>query len=183
MRFLSWCLVMAMAPDLDFLLGILMGQPSRYHQGLSHSLGAAVMVSLALTLLYSRKRHTMAGEGGRFFLAYASHLVLDFWGADTRPPYGIPLFWPLSERVYLALWPVFMGVQHTLPTTATTGDWLLTIFQPVNLRAIGIEVLVLLPIALLVRALCTSKGNKTNTKTFLHHRRMRIRNKCAVLSI
>jgi len=161
---LGWCLVMAMAPDVDFLPGMLMGQPGRYHQGLSHSLGVAVVVSLALTLLYSRKRHTMAADGGRFFLAYASHLVLDFWGSDTRPPYGIPLFWPLSERVYLAPWPIFVGVQHTLPTTATTGNWLATIFQPVNLRALGLEVLVLLPITLLVRALGIPKADHRNMK-------------------
>jgi len=35
---------MAVAPDLDFIPGIIVGKPTLYQQGLSHSLGFAVLI-------------------------------------------------------------------------------------------------------------------------------------------
>ena len=36
----------ANAPDLDFVPGILLGDPGAYHHGISHSLGFALMVAV-----------------------------------------------------------------------------------------------------------------------------------------
>lgn len=145
------CLLMSIAPDLDFIPGIFQGQPNLYHQGISHSVGAALVVSLAAAFLVSEgslyRRWMLLG------CAYASHLVVDFLAPDGRPPYGQPLFWPISNEYYMApsslqlLW----GVHHAKATSAATTEWLSGIFQPRNLGAISIEVLVTLPMVLSAR--------------------------------
>ena len=59
-----------------------MVQPALYHQGISHSLGFAVLVSFLLAFFYGGGRATWS-LGGLFFLAYGSHLFIDVLGPDT----------------------------------------------------------------------------------------------------
>lgn len=151
--FLPLCLGLAVCPDLDFLPGILYGQPALYHQGISHSLGMATGVGLAVALFYSRTPRTVLAYWGLFTLAYASHLLLDVFGPDGRPPYGIPVFWPITDDYYLAPVQIFWGVHHAERTSATIGEWLTAILDPLNLGAIGIEILVVLPVVLLTNYL------------------------------
>lgn len=111
----SWPFYLAFlgcAADLDFLFGILIGEPARFHRGFSHSLLASLMIGLigvALLKRFSAKRWTL------FFLLcslYASHLLLDFFTLDTGYPYGIPLFWP-SLETYQSPWVLLPNVQHS----------------------------------------------------------------------
>jgi inner membrane protein len=162
---LFWCcLLMAIAPDLDFIPGIIQGQPNLYHQGLSHSLGAALFVSLAAALIVSNgafwKNWTL------LFVAYASHLALDFFAPDGRPPYGQPLFWPISSEYYFAPtgWQFLWGVRHAKATSAPIGDWLSGILQLQNLGAISIEVLVTLPMILLARYVSSLKSRRSQNR-------------------
>jgi inner membrane protein len=151
-RALLWlCVGLAVVPDFDFIPGIVLGQPALYHQGLSHSLGFAVVVSSGIAVAYSRNRGTFWADWGRFFLAYASHLLIDMFGPDRRPPYGIPVLWPVSDAHYHAPFQVFWGVNHAQETSTKTGEWVSGILNPHNLTAIGIEVLVTLSIILLVQ--------------------------------
>jgi len=41
----------ACLPDLDFVPGIFLGNPSRFHHGISHSLGMAIILSVLASLL------------------------------------------------------------------------------------------------------------------------------------
>jgi inner membrane protein len=144
---------MSVAPDLDFIPGILQGQPNLYHQGLSHSLGSALIVSFAAAALV--RGRSFWRHWGLFFFAYASHLALDYLAPDGRPPYGQPLLWPITSRYNAApeslhiLW----GVRHHASTNAPLNEWLAGVSQWHNLAAIGIEVLVTLPVILLARML------------------------------
>jgi len=142
---------MAIAPDFDFIPGILQGQPNLYHQGLSHSLGAGLLVSFVAALIVSDG--TLWKKWSLLFVAYASHLALDFFAPDGRPPYGQPLFWPISSEYYFAPtgWQFLWGVRHAKATSAPIGDWLSGILQMQNLGAIAIEALVMIPIVVLVR--------------------------------
>jgi membrane-bound metal-dependent hydrolase YbcI (DUF457 family) len=47
------CVFMATAPDLDFLPGLLVGKPALFHQSITHSLGAAMLVSLGAAGVWS----------------------------------------------------------------------------------------------------------------------------------
>jgi inner membrane protein len=164
-RTLLWlCVLLAIAPDLDFLPGLFLGQPALYHQGVSHSLGFALVVSLGVAVAYSLNRGTIWADWGRFFLAYASHLLIDLFGPDKRPPYGIPLFWPLSDACYLASFQIFRGFHHAKATSSTTGEWVAGILDPQNLVAIGIEVIVTLSVILLVQWVQNLKIFSTKAK-------------------
>src|SRR5262249_62205716 len=44
---LAGALLVANAPDLDFLPGLLVGAPAAYHRGLTHTAGALAVVSVA----------------------------------------------------------------------------------------------------------------------------------------
>jgi inner membrane protein len=145
------CLLLAIAPDFDFVPGIVSGQPALYHQGISHSLGVALVVSFGIAVTYSLTKGTLWADWGRFFLAYASHLMIDMFGPDRRPPYGIPLLWPINDAYHLAPFQLFWGVHHAKETSTTTGEWVTGILTPYNLGAIGMEVLVTLSVILLVQ--------------------------------
>jgi membrane-bound metal-dependent hydrolase YbcI (DUF457 family) len=150
---------MAIVPDFDFLPGLLVGQPTLYHQGISHSLSVAVTASFGLALLYSLKRGTMVADWARFFFAYASHLAIDLCGADTHPPYGIPVFWPLDGTSYLAPWEIFVGVHHVHGTAVSAGEWFATLLHRANFRAVGLEVFLMFPVILMVRYLSKLSRN------------------------
>ena len=148
---LWWCLFLAVSPDLDFLPGIWKGQPALHHQGISHSFGFAIFVGLVAAMALHRKGGTFWAYWGLCVLAYSSHLVMDLFAPDLRPPYGIPLFWPLSDIPYLAPFQIFLGVRHAGQTTATTSEWVSGVLDLYNVGAIGIEVFVIIPMVILVK--------------------------------
>jgi inner membrane protein len=161
---LGLCLFLAIAPDFDFVPGLILGQPALYHQGISHSLGFALIVGFGVAAAYSLNKGTIWADWGRFFLAYASHPIMDMFGPDRRPPIGIPLFWPLSDTYYLAPLQIFWGVHHAKATSATTGEWITGVFTAHNLAAIAVEVLVMFPLILLVRYGLSFSMSRGSTK-------------------
>ena len=90
--------VFANLPDLDYLPGLCCGEMNAYHHGCTHSITWIALVSSGLACIWKG----LGLSGGRrvFFsclLLAGSHLLADLFTEDTRPPYGIPLFWPVSE--------------------------------------------------------------------------------------
>jgi len=144
--------VTANAPDLDFVPGILAGAPAMYHQGVSHSLAFAAVAGVTGAMML----HAVAGTIARLgfllcFLCFASHLVLDMFGPDARPPYGIPLFWPISDHTFLSPVPLLLGAQHVSRTSASTGEWVNAVLTLHNVAALGLEIVLALPFVLLAR--------------------------------
>ncbi len=72
--------------------------------------------------------------------AYGSHLFLDWLGKDTSSPPGLTIFWPFSPTSYMSGYDLFGEVSRRY--------WLIDEFFIGNLKAVGWEVLVLLPAAL-----------------------------------
>ena len=144
-----WALAVfaANGPDLDFLPGLLVGDINRFHQGPSHSLAAAMIFGIIVFLV----ARSLSGPAMRLavlgFLAYGSHLLLDFFTQDKRAPFGIPLFWPVSSDSFMSPWQVFGGVKHGVP-----GDSLETalgyVFSVANVATVAVEVVVLAPVLL-----------------------------------
>jgi inner membrane protein len=127
--------VMAQAPDLDFLPGILLGNPSLYHHGASHSLGAAVLFA-GLCWLWGWRRGRpwrWALVGGALYLA---QVVADAWTVDTRPPFGVPFWWPLSPEFFYPEHPLFYKVIRDV----SYPGWLAH-----DLKAVALEVAVFGP--------------------------------------
>jgi membrane-bound metal-dependent hydrolase YbcI (DUF457 family) len=149
-RAAALCAVLAISPDFDFLPGILVGQPALYHQGVSHSLGFAGAVGLLGAAVL---RPAGWKEFTRLWVAcaaaYASHMFVDLFSPDERPPYGVPLFWPFADGYWLSPVPLLPGIRHSASTATPTGEWLASVFSWTNVRAIGVELMVASPLLLL----------------------------------
>jgi inner membrane protein len=126
--------------DLDFIPGILAGKHDLYHHGVTHSLGAALLAGLVMALAGWRSGRALRW-GVMGFAVYFAHVVLDAMGQDTSLPYGVPLWWPFSPEYVIADWAFFLDIRRV------PFGW------PVirhNLVAVGVELAVLGPPALLV---------------------------------
>lgn len=132
-------------PDLDVIPGIISGAPAQYHQGITHSLGVALVVSGIIAGLYKRGGKSFSAIFMLCFVAYSSHLAIDLIGPDGRPPIGIPLFWPISDAPFISPRTILMGVRHASSTATPTAEWVMALLSPRNFLAIGFEVLVVTP--------------------------------------
>lgn len=149
----------ALLPDIDFVVGLLMGQPNRFHGGLTHSLGGAAVGGLVLGMLVRGRRIHV---GSLCFLAYASHVILDSLTRDGRPPLGVPMLWPLSDRYFN--FPLIAAIRHGFDG-ASVGGFLQEVFSVANLRSLGVEagigsvlILASLGIARIRRRSCSLPG-------------------------
>jgi membrane-bound metal-dependent hydrolase YbcI (DUF457 family) len=101
-------ILLANAPDLDLLLG------NAVHRGFTHSLTAAVLVSLALTCVW-RIVPGFLRSAIVYFIAYSSHLLIDFFTGTkigwTNSGFGMPLFWPWPKTFSSPLILIF-GIHH-----------------------------------------------------------------------
>lgn len=123
-----------MAADLDLLVGA--------HSGPSHGLGAALIVGVASWLIVRRTETRRSGIAAcAIALAYASHTLLDWLGTDSSAPIGIMALWPFSHDSYESPWHVFMAISRRY--------WLPE-FWTFNLLALGRELVILVPLALMV---------------------------------
>jgi membrane-bound metal-dependent hydrolase YbcI (DUF457 family) len=113
------CALLGAVADLDLLL-------PRYHRSFTHSLTAVAFIFIVAAAVTGEVTHRRApryggqarglaprfgGHGGgqarwRVALicacAYATHLLLDWLGSDTLPPYGLQLFWPFINRFFVS---------------------------------------------------------------------------------
>jgi membrane-bound metal-dependent hydrolase YbcI (DUF457 family) len=131
----------AVAPDLDLILRFVDGR--NHHQGASHSLGAALLAGLTVSLIASwRQRDAAARLGLLAVLGWSSHVLLDYLGRDTTPPIGLLALWPMSHAYFKFPWPLFLDIGRTLDWTVVRHDAV----------AVAWELVVLLPLpALLLR--------------------------------
>jgi len=144
---LAVALVAANLPDIDFLPGLASGNVNLYHHGPTHTLVALVAVCLAAygvaVALHERPGPWVWLVG----LAYGSHLLLDIFTLDTRAPFGIPLFWPLSNLHVASPVTPFLDVQRA----ADPDRFWASLISAHNLRAVCRELLILgLPLLVLL---------------------------------
>ena len=146
-RLLAVYLFAANAPDLDFIPGFLIGDPNRYHHGISHSVGFAVLFASAFSLfLLLWKRDSFIRKFTIFFSLYFSHLVLDYLSIDTSAPYGELLFWPFSNEYYIAPFAFLPDIQRT----HFGGEFITSLFSLHNISAMFVEFMALMPFLWLV---------------------------------
>lgn len=138
-----FCLFSANAADLDFIPGFIVLDPNRFHHGISHSLGWAALYGLIFGIIGSRTTYTSFRKGLTLStVLYGSHVLLDFFSMDTTPPYGEPLFWPLTEKYYMSKLILFMDIQRE----SAANEFIWSIFTVHNLAAVGLEILWLMPL-------------------------------------
>ncbi len=148
---LFFCIVLANAPDIDFIFGIPRGNLNYYHQTITHTLGWIVLLALAIWL-YARRSGQAPWSGFYFILTLlGSHLIADYFCADTSAPYGIRLLWPLSSRHYIAPIALFAA-----PAKASWAE----LWTRGNLVVVTREFMITLP---LIAALLVWKHRRTAT--------------------
>ena len=97
-------------PDIDFLPGFLIGEPNRFHHGISHTLGAALLAALVLGIVFHLWKEKFWSVTCVTFFAYYVHVLMDYFTEDFRLPYGVMLFWPLDSNYYISKILVFKKV-------------------------------------------------------------------------
>lgn len=100
---LGLAVLLANAPDLDLVPGLLIGDPNRFHHGWTHSLLTALAAGAVVWLIGRWRGGTLLGLSPPMAaLSVAgllgSHVLLDLLTTDTRAPLGLPALWPLSDR-------------------------------------------------------------------------------------
>lgn len=151
------CIVLANAPDVDYLFGIPRGNLNYYHQSITHTLGWIVSVSVCVWIFIRLAILRGAGQarwprawpghewnrgqarqGFLFILAVTgSHLVADYFCADMSPPCGIMIAWPFSDRYWTSPVSLFPA-----PAKKTWDDlWTLH-----NVGVVAVELLITLPL-------------------------------------
>jgi membrane-bound metal-dependent hydrolase YbcI (DUF457 family) len=113
-----------------------------YHHYFTHSLGFAPIFAVVVYLLArALKRSRPLRETGVLTAVYLSHILLDFLGKDTSPPFGVQLFWPFSDAFYISPITIFDEVWR-----GTLGK----LFGWHNWWTVAREVLILVPVAVLL---------------------------------
>jgi len=147
---LALYLAVANVPDLDFVPGLLVGHAGRYHHGLTHSIGFAALFGLGVSaLLYFYKQAAIRRNFTIFFCLYFSHVILDYLSVDGSAPFGVPLFWPLSSRYYIASFALFPDIQRV---SSSTSMFISSLFSLHNFWSVCVELFVLFPFVLLLWA-------------------------------
>jgi membrane-bound metal-dependent hydrolase YbcI (DUF457 family) len=104
-------MVVGILPDLDFLVGFVIGQPALLHRGVSHTVLAAAVVAVAGGAFARwRWRQRFAPAALLFGAAYLSHFVLDFFTMDTRGPGGGRFLWPFSSAYFISPVTIFREI-------------------------------------------------------------------------
>lgn len=142
-----YCLLFANLPDLDFLPGLLLNRPALFHGDVLHSVGSAVLISAVGALLLRLRNQKFTSTFILGFAAYGTHLLLDLLNPDGRPPHGIPILWPISDAYFLSPWTVFIGIRHASTTYTTTGEFIRSVLSLHNLLAVGLEILIFVPVS------------------------------------
>jgi membrane-bound metal-dependent hydrolase YbcI (DUF457 family) len=125
----------ATAPDLDLLFGFVDGR--NHHQAETHSIGAAALAALAVwAVARLRRKPGAAALGLCAGVAWLSHLLLDYAGADTHPPIGILALWPFESGYHKLPWPIFLDIGRTLEWVTVRHDavavaWEIVLLGPV----------------------------------------------------
>ncbi len=143
------CIVLANAPDIDYVFGIFSGNWNKFHQMATHSFLFILVVSSVIYFVLKKRRIEKDHFSFIFiFLLMLSHIVMDFFGRDTSFPIGLPLLFPFSCNYFHSSLEIFPAVRKK-----TLAD----LFDMHNMRVILFEILLIVPflfLALIMKKYC-----------------------------
>jgi inner membrane protein len=149
---LCGAVLLAQAPDIDYLPGLLSGDLNAYHHLLTHTAGWCGLVSVGCWLaLRAWRPATRLAVLGWCLLLTGSHLLADWLTADARPPIGIMALWPFSDAHYISPATIFMRMHKR--------D-LADVWQAHNLTAVAVELAWCLPLLGLVFGCLRARAKK-----------------------
>ena len=122
-------------PDIDFLPGYLIGEPNRYHHGLTHTLGAALLVALLFGIIFHFWKERFGSVTVVVFLTYYVHVLLDFFTDDLRSPFGVMLLWPFNSLYYISDVKIFKNVFRS----DVSSTFFSSLFSKTNIETFVLE--------------------------------------------
>ena len=129
------CVLAATLPDLDLLY-------SPWHRLATHGIGTSVLIFIVVVLVTGKVTGRGAWRVAAIVaVAHVSHILLDWLGADRRPPLGIQALWPFDTAFYISGWDLFLSTERRDPFSWATVLW--------NGRAAIRELLIMAPVAAL----------------------------------
>ena len=120
-----WSVALATLPDADLLM-------PGFHRTVTHSVSTTLAVSILAIVVTGKvtgKRLEARGWGGgriawgvvlTLAAAHASHMLLDWLGADLSQPAGIQALWPWSDRWFISGWDLFPWIERRRPFSAVS---------------------------------------------------------------
>lgn len=133
-------------PDVDLIVGKLrfLRKLGFYHQGITHTFLAAVIISVLIYFLSSNINLALLS-----FLVYSLHLIADLFMIDTRPPIGFAPFYPFSRKL----------INFGIIPGAEKGS-LSVMFSQLNLHIIMLEAFIFASLYILVQGVKQWIGEK-----------------------
>lgn len=124
--------LVAALPDADLLI-------PHFHRTATHSLVATAFVMILTVAVTGQVNGRISwrlvlGLGA----AHASHVLLDWLGADPFQPAGLQVLWPFSQQFLISGWDVFPPTERRL--------WDNPLALPINLRAGLTELAIMGPV-------------------------------------
>ena len=114
------CVFFSLLPDADSVVGVLAGDMGGFHNNLSHSLAAGLVVAIIFAALI---RGAGVRDAGAWFLlslaCYVLHVVMDYFTAGR----GVMMFWPFCDTRFQSPWPLFRGVQWAMGLWTIEHIW------------------------------------------------------------
>ena len=147
-------------PDLDVLPGLLVGDANKFHRHyLSHSIGASMIFGALIAAIFSfLKQKPFMIHFFVFSCVCFSHVIIDFLNEDTRPPFGVPMFWPFTSEYIISPKPIFFSV-HKI---GRSDLFFQSVFLMQNFWVALREIVIIVPILTLVRFFKMRKQDEPN---------------------
>lgn len=116
-----FCMIMANAPDLDFIPGVLVHDAASFHRGPSHSFAGAFLGGAIAGLLFAAwKKLPKIQTVFVSVSCYLSHILLDLTG---QSPKGLQILWPFSTHRFHGPFTDFSIDLSQSPLDQATGFW------------------------------------------------------------
>jgi membrane-bound metal-dependent hydrolase YbcI (DUF457 family) len=130
-RYRTWAVAagLALLPDIDYGIRIVVGAWAPLERSATHSLAATLLVALLAWLMAGGRWAAVAGAG------YGSHLLADLLQNQERT--SVALFWPWQERGMEPLFPLFPRV--TFERGEGVRGAALSLFEPPHVYALLLE--------------------------------------------
>ena len=133
-KWAALAVLLANLADFDFLPGIFARQIGRFHRGITHSIGMAIIVGLLIGWLARLWKKDSFGRAALFsFGAYVSHIFLDFFSEAKSQ---IAILWPFSSARFDS--PIYFGTirEDPLKLSGSLGEFLASMWNPGFLRMV-----------------------------------------------
>lgn len=131
-------------PDIDFLPVVWgnLEMANCWHHTYTHTLGFSILSALLVYLVcVGLKRKDGLKISVIVFILVFLHIIVDYFTVDSRYPYGVMLWWPISSRYFIAACPIFM------PLKKATMDSFISWF---NLSTILSEIMKIGPVVFIL---------------------------------